>query len=210
MMTVIFSDHDLRSKGLTSAKEAQELKPDVRSDPCCAGTGERKHLNRTNGDVRWKHTLIGTDFVSELMLRLAYSNLESTRTPKWTTKLHVECFNAVEEYEIDQMRRNADNLVDLIFNTVTAYQNEAMKQLTIVTCFFLPLTFMTGYFGMNFEIFPGVQEHSDGFFWNIAGPVCCVVILILLREWISRWVVKWANKMLIRRGRKRRLERSKE
>lgn len=58
---------------------------------------------------------------------------------------------------MQQLKKSSDNLISLIFNTISANQNESMKQLTTVTIIFLPLTFITGFFGQNFDAFPEIH-----------------------------------------------------
>lgn len=75
--------------------------------------------------------------------------------------------------------RSAENLSSLIFNSITASQNESVRKLTLVSSFFLPLTFLTSYFGMNFDPMPSVNENSELFFWLIATPVMFSTLFML-------------------------------
>jgi magnesium transporter len=51
---------------------------------------------------------------------------------------------------IDSYRDLLSNTTDLYLSTVSNRQNEVMKQLAIVGTIFLPLSFIVGFFGMNF------------------------------------------------------------
>src|SRR5271154_6498014 len=51
---------------------------------------------------------------------------------------------------VDSYRDLLSGATDLYLSTVSNRQNEVMKQLAIVGTIFLPLSFITGFFGMNF------------------------------------------------------------
>jgi magnesium transporter len=51
---------------------------------------------------------------------------------------------------VDSYRDLLSGLTDVYLTTVSNRLNETMKQLTIVATIFLPLTFVTGFFGQNF------------------------------------------------------------
>ena len=76
-------------------------------------------------------------------------------------------------YTTQQSRRNAEE---------TRRVNQSVARLTAVSTIFLPLTFLTGIYGMNFEYMPET-EWQYGFY---AIPMLCAVIglgmLVYLRS----------------------------
>lgn len=86
----------------------------------------------------------------------------------------------------DHTLRIADNLEtyrDILTSALESYLsqvsnrlNEIMKRLTIVATILLPLTFITGLFGMNFEEMPLVR--AAGGFWVVAGGMAVVAAAV--------------------------------
>ena len=64
---------------------------------------------------------------------------------------------------IDSYRDLLSGATDLYLSTVANRQGEVTKQLTIIATIFLPLTFLTGFFGQNFAFLTG---HIENMTWT--------------------------------------------
>lgn len=95
--------------------------------------------------------------------------------------------------EISRFAEMAEGHRDVIMMALDAYLsatsnrlNEVMRALTLISTIFLPLTFITGLFGMNFERIPGA-EHPLGFYATI-GMSFLIGIGMYLYFKFKKWV----------------------
>jgi magnesium transporter len=72
------------------------------------------------------------------------------------------------------IENQAESAVQLYFAATSHRTNEIMRLLTIITAIFMPLTLVTGLFGMNFEIMPWLHR-NDGFWLSVATMVALVI-----------------------------------
>ena len=86
---------------------------------------------------------------------------------------------------IDSYRDLLAGAMDAYLSTVANRQNEVMKQLTIIATVFLPLTFLTGFFGMNFAFAVNhVQNTLLGFL--LLGVGSCLASIAVMWAYFRR------------------------
>lgn len=85
----------------------------------------------------------------------------------------------------DQLTEDALNLVSMYMSISANKTNDVMKVLTLFSAYFLPLTFIVGVYGMNFEFMPELE-------WTYGYPLVLglmVVVFLLIYFWFRR--KKW-------------------
>lgn len=82
----------------------------------------------------------------------------------------------------DAMSENANHLLTLYFSISAQKTNEVVRVLTIFSVFFMPLTFIVGIYGMNFDFMPELH-------WKAGYPGVILVMLIVtlgIFTWFKR------------------------
>jgi magnesium transporter len=72
----------------------------------------------------------------------------------------------------DTMFENANQLLNIYFSLSSHRVNEVMRVLTIFSVFFLPLTFIAGIYGMNFEFMPELH-------WKMGYPAVMIFMALI-------------------------------
>ena len=77
-------------------------------------------------------------------------------------------------------------MLDMYLSSVSNKMNEVMKVLTIIATIFIPLTFIAGIYGMNFEYMPELRWHSAYFIaLGLMGLIAAAMAVYFRRK---RWL----------------------
>jgi len=93
----------------------------------------------------------------------------------------VQVMDAVESY-----RDVVSGLQDLYLSSISNRMNEVMKVLTIIATLFIPLGFIAGVYGMNFEFMPELKfKWSYPIFWGAIAAVSGLMLYFFHRK---KWI----------------------
>lgn len=98
-------------------------------------------------------------------------------------RLQYRCNEALDqiEYNLNKL----DSATNYYFASQSNRMNEIMKVLTIVSVVFIPLTFIAGIYGMNFENMPELS-FVNGYYVTLLGMLLLVLVMVGYFKW-KKW-----------------------
>jgi magnesium transporter len=112
------------------------------------------------------------------------SDLVSESTQNYFRDVSDHLLNLIDT--VDSQKETINDFLNLYMSTMSNKMNEVMKVLTIFASIFIPLTFIAGIYGMNFEIMPELKWRYGYFIaW---GAMLLVTTLLLIYFKRKKWV----------------------
>lgn len=108
----------------------------------------------------------------------------SPETKPFLRDLYENTIQVIETMEV--FRDMSSGVLDLYMNSLSNRMNNIMKMLTIISTIFIPLSFVAGVYGMNFDNMPELHW-KYGYFYVVGGMGLVVVGMLIYfrrKDWI--------------------------
>jgi magnesium transporter len=103
-------------------------------------------------------------------MQIEESNLICQSTIPYLRDIYGHTIQVIDN--VESLREIIAGVLDIYLSSTSNRMNEIMKVLTIIATIFIPLTFITGIYGMNFKFMPEIK-----WFWGY--PAVLSVMLLI-------------------------------
>jgi magnesium transporter len=112
------------------------------------------------------------------------SKLIENRTHAYLQDAYDHCIQIIET--VESYREINAGLRDMYLSSVSYKMNQIMQVLTIVSSIFIPMTFVAGVYGMNFQHIPELTwEYGYPYFWMINTVIFTTLLAIFRwKKWL--------------------------
>lgn len=123
-------------------------------------------------------------------LKNLISALERFESPFISRELHIYLRDVNDHINqlceiVEIYREMTSHLMDVYLSSANNKMSEIMKILTIMASIFIPLTFIAGIYGMNFEYMPELKWHYG--YYTVLGVMGTIFVGMVYYFWRKKW-----------------------
>jgi len=148
------------------------------------GEDALQEIHRIKGDLLQLRKI--TYPIRESMRKLENDDIEliEDKTRKYFTDIYEHIVQIIET--IESYREVVSGLKDLYLSSISYRMNKVMQVLTIIATIFIPLTFLVGVYGMNFENMP--ELHWKYAYFVLWGIMISIVVILFWYFKKKKWI----------------------
>ncbi|MHA6483151.1 magnesium/cobalt transporter CorA [Paenibacillus sp. strain BS8-2] len=148
---------------------------------------KKSHLNEIiglRGEILWVKKVLGPQREVIFTLNKKELKLIDDQLQKYFSDVYENAIKITESFET--YRDLMGNLREAYQSSLSSRANEIMRVFTAITTIFMPLTFMTGIYGMNFDTIPGIHYRYGAYV--LLGIMlllgCSMYYIFRKKEWL--------------------------